>query len=324
MDRQHLIVDSGGTKTLAILYGDDFRPLRTVRVGSMRDNSNPPEAVRENVTKLMTELFGGETPRLGSVSGIVYPVLRKALEGKAECFFPVGELDAALAASRIFGDGLLAISGTGATMFGLWDGKKYAAGGYGSAVDDGGSGYWMGRKLFHAAIADYEGYGEKTALTGMLCDHFGRDDLRDAVFSIYAGSGVSPSTVIPAVAACAPLLDEAGKQGDAVALAILRESGQALGMQMAAFLRKFGFPRSIPITISGSRWKGHPLIFSEFSRLVREADPERAIIVPEFEPILGMLIHRMHELHGSFTEADAAFLRENYAEHLFRLSADVQ
>ena len=51
-----LAVDSGGTKVLAILYDQDFRPIRVCRVGSTRSNTTSADLVERNIRQLVDSL----------------------------------------------------------------------------------------------------------------------------------------------------------------------------------------------------------------------------------------------------------------------------
>lgn len=325
--KQYLAVDSGGTKVLAILYNENFEPIRIARVGSFRDNTTPPALIRQNMDTLLARLELDKGGILDGITGLIdnafYEQLREkcVIRQTAHC----GEMEAGLNAAEIFGDGLLALSGTGATMFGLYNGKHCYAGAYGAAVSDIGSGYWMGREILNAAIRDYEGWGEETLLTELVCRHFGfgkdtpeltRKQLNGAIFSIYGRHDYSPSAC---VASCAPLATEAADRGDPIALGILEETGHMLGTMMVSMIRKHGIPDELPMTISGSVWRGHRRLFDTFAEHIRTQSPNRPLLVPEFEPILGVMIRHWRQLHGKFDRADRIRLAELYPEYTFTL-----
>ena len=325
--KQYLAVDSGGTKVLAVLYNEDFEPIRIARVGSFRDNTTPPELVRRNMDTLLARLELDRGGVLDSITGLIDSTFYERLREK--CIIRhtdhCGEMEAGLNAAEIFGDGLLALSGTGATMFGRYNGRNCFAGAYGAAVSDTGSGYWMGREILNAAIRDYEGWGEETLLTELVCRHFGfakdtpeatRKQLCGAIFSIYGRHDYSPSAC---VASCAPLATEAADRGDPVALGILEETGRMLGTMMVSMIRKHSLPDDLPMTISGSVWRGHRKLFDTFSGIIKEQSPDRPLFVPEFEPILGVMIRHWRQVHGKFDRADKARRAEMYPEYTFAI-----
>ncbi len=325
--KKYLAVDSGGTKVLAILYNEDFEPIRIARVGSFRDNTTPPELVRQNMNTLLERLELDKGDVLDTVTGIMDGTFFGRL--KELCVIrqtvPCGEMEAGLHAAEIFGNGLLALSGTGATMFGKYNGGHYYAGAYGAAVSDAGSGYWMGREVMQAVISDYEQWGEETLLTELVCRHFGkgkdtpeetRRQLNGAIFSIYSRHDYSPTAC---VASCAPLVTEAADRGDKVALGILEKTGNIIATQMTSMIRKHHLPDNLPLTMSGSVWRSHSLLFDTFAARIREQSPDRPILVPDFEPILGVMIQHWLQIHGKFDRADKAKLLEMYPEYRFQL-----
>ena len=325
--KQYLAVDSGGTKVLAVLYNEDFEPIRIARVGSFRDNTTPPELVRRNMETLLSRLELDKGGVLDGITGLIDHTFYEQLREKCVIRHTdhCGEMEAGLHAAEIFGDGLLALSGTGATMFGRCNGKHCYAGAYGAAVSDIGSGYWMGREILNAAIRDYEGWGPQTLLTELVCRHFGyekgtpeetRTQLNSAIFSIYSRHDYSPSAC---VASCAPLATEAADRGDTVALQILEETGRMLGTMMISMIRKHGIPDELPMTISGSVWRGHRQLFDTFANLIHTQSPDRPLLIPEFEPILGVMIRHWLQVYGKFDRADKTRLAEMYPEYTFAI-----
>ena len=316
----YLAVDSGGSKVLAVLYDEDFRPIKTCRVGSMRDNTTSAALIRRNVDTLI-ETLGLAGMRLDCVSGIVDGGLIERMKACGTIVMKssgCGELEAGLAAAGIFEDALMALSGTGATLFYRYNGRSDGLGGYGASVSDEGSGYWMARNAFGAAIRDSEGRGPKTLLTDLIAEQLGRPgDLRGAIFHIYSRREMSP---VACVASCAPVVSMAAEAGDEVALQILRETGRVLADQMIAVVRKFELPKNLPITISGSVWRSHRALFDEFAGTLRDFGLEREVTVPEFEPIAGVIIRHYRSVHGEFdAEARERFLRD-YKDYTFSLS----
>lgn len=315
--KNYMVVDAGGTKVDAILYDETFSPIRSARVGSMRGNTTSDDLAQKNAASLIDQLrISGDTV-IDRITGIYDEVLiRKLLSVcKVESEAPCGELGLGLSAAGIFEDGMLALSGTGSTMFARYGGRCYYLGGYGAAVSDEGSGYWMSRIALGYAIRDFEGRGEKTLLTDLIMSHFERDNIRDAIFSIYSCENISPTA---SVASCAPLITKAAEKGDEVALRILKETGFSLASQLHALMRTNNIPNTVPVTISGSVWRGHDLIFNTFSSALKEFDSRIKIIIPEFEPIVGGVIeHYYHEKH-SYNDNEKSQFKKKFSDFLYK------
>lgn len=317
--KHYLAVDSGGSKVLALLYDENFRPIDFCRTGSMRDNTTSHDMIRRHMDALIGNL-GLAGKQIDHVSGILDGNLIECLKSAGAVVKSVsscGELDAGLAAAGIFGDALMALSGTGATLFGRYNGCVHGLGGYGAAVSDEGSGYWMARNAFCAAIRDSEGRGPKTLLTELIAQQLGRpDDLRAGIFHIYSHTEMSP---VACVASCAPVVSMAADMGDAIALDILRETGQVLADQLVSMVRINRLPMDLPITISGSVWRSHPVLFERFTEILRDAGLKNKVTVPDFEPIVGVVIRHYRSIYGEFDEKTHARFREDYKDFLFRL-----
>jgi N-acetylglucosamine kinase-like BadF-type ATPase len=318
--KNYLAVDSGGSKVLAILYDEDFRPIKTCRVGSMRDNTTSPALVRRNVDTLIENL-GLAGMEIDCLTGIVDGGLIERLRSMGTIIRSAsgcGELEAGLSAAEIFGDALMALSGTGATLFYRYNGHADGLGGYGASVSDEGSGYWMARNAFGAAIKDSEGRGPKTLLTELIAEQLGRpSDLRGAIFHIYDRREMSP---VACVASCAPVVSMAAEAGDEIALQILRETGKVLADQLIAVVRKFELPKDLPITISGSVWRSHHALFDEFAGTMRDFGMEREVTIPAFEPIAGVIIRHYHSLYGKFGAEERERFLKLYKDFTFSLS----
>lgn len=313
-----LALDCGGTKVAAVLFDRNMRRRAACVSGSVRPNTTSDDLIRKHAEELINALglAGLEVEEYG---GVCEPRLIEAIGSVCRLgnAAPSGETETGLAAAGIFGDGLLALCGTGATMFARVGGKTFVAGGYGAAVADEGSGYYVGRAGLIAAIRDSEERGEHTALTDMLPVHFGyneREEIRAAIFSIYGRTDKSPAA---GVAGFAPVVIRAALQGDAVAAAILEDAGRLLGLQMAHLIEKNSLPGSLPLAISGSMWRGNPIMLNAFRDTLREKSGRKEILIPRLEPVLGVLARRIYETHGAFTEEDVKFLLSEYPEFGF-------
>lgn len=323
MEKYHLAFDSGGSKVLGILYNEDFRPIRAVRTGSLRANTTPEDRIRKNIADIISGL---ELPGLhiGRVSGIVdcgllHEEIRRVctVDETVGC----GEFAAGMWAAEIFGDGILALSGTGATLFARHSGRGYGTGGYGAAVSDEGSGYWVAREAFNAAILDDQERGERTLLTDLIAEHFGltRPDFHDAVFRVYYQERLSP---VACVASCAPLVSRAAEAGDGIAADILGRAGRGLAEQVLYLVRKNDLPKDLPVTISGSVWRSHRILFDTFRNTLRDGGMTAKVKIPLFEPIVGVIIGHWHDLRGTFGEKERNEFTDRFGEYRFAIQQE--
>jgi len=316
----HLAVDSGGTKVLAILYDDSFSPIQSCRVGSIRENTTSRELIQRNLDQLV-EALSLEGKTLSGIHGTVDSILLKRIRQVCDVkeVHPYSELEIGLAAAGIFGDGYMALSGTGTGLVVRYHGERIGLGGYGAAVSDEGSGYWLAREAFNAAIYDDEQRGPRTLLTELIAQRLGgtRESFRECVFRIYAQNEISP---VAYVASCAPLVSEAAYKGDPVALDILYRTGRSLADQMVALIKKHSLPKSLPITVSGSVWRGHPIIYESFRKVLLAFDMSQDILIPDFEPIIGAILCHYFSIQQKFTMEDRAYFHKLYPQFLYSIN----
>ena len=319
--KRYLALDAGGTKVAAVLYGEDFRQISTVVSGSLRENTTSRELIEKHIGQIMEGLGldGGDIEEIsGTCEGSLIERIKSVCRVKSVRM--MGELELGLCAAGIFGDGMLSLSGTGATLFYKYNGRSDGTGGYGASVSDEGSGYWIAKNAFLAAIRDDEERGPRTVLTDMIPQHMGfkdRTQLRAAIFSIYGHKHHSP---VACVARCTPLVTAAAEQGDEVAQEILRDAGRLLAEQQLYLVRKHSIPDDLPLTISGSVWRGNSIMFDTFSSMMKEQSPDRPIIIPRLEPIMGAVARQYHDALGHFDGGDIDLLRGNFPDYRYDLN----
>ncbi|MCR5694190.1 MAG: hypothetical protein K6G89_04375 [Clostridia bacterium] len=315
-------VDNGGTKAAALRYDGDFIPVAFVKTGTLRGNTTPAETVSKRVDGIISGLGFRQGDEIDTVSGTFPPVFAEkfssAMHVRRSRYYL--EVYPGLAAAELFGDALFAICGTGVSVFSFVDGKTTIFGGFGSLISDEGSGYWIARQAFNAAIHDYEGRGPHTVLTSVIAEKYGSigDNFRDAVFSIYKRQVPS---LVSEIASLTPLVVSAAKT-DKVAESILRDAGRLIGEQLTALARKAEVPEGLPVGISGSVWKRNPVMFEAFKAVVNDFLPSSEIVVPAYEPLVGTVMLEMAEKNKAngitgLTDENRRILKEYYKEFTF-------
>lgn len=324
MEEYHLSADSGGSKIKAVLYDNEFRPVSKAFTGSIRGNSTPAPLIRQHLDEMMAQLFDGH-PEVQYISTIRGSFSREIVnEVKKRCTVEDtgvrgdGEGELGLASAGMDAPGLVCLSGTGATMYYLGsDGKRNAGmGGYGAVVFDEGSGYHIGRMACAAAIRCFEGRGEKTLLEPLICEFFGQTRLNMAIFSGVYHPDRAP---VAAVASLCPLVSTAAWRGDTVALEILKSAGERLGDQMNALIRREEIPQEVPMTVTGSTYRGHPILFDTLCAKVHSESPERPIVRPIFEPVIGGIVRHLQSSGRKFDDEMREKFLKLYPEYIFRI-----
>jgi glucosamine kinase len=188
---QHLTglvaVDAGGTSTRAVVLSQDGQCLGYAVAGS----GNPTAVGAETAAASVAESVTGAMRRAGvSSSRIRLVVLAMAGAGSTSVTAEIGRrlagigLDAPqvfesdLLATYLSGtdrpDGYAVIAGTGAGAIRVEAGRQVAvADALGWLLGDEGSGFWIGRRVVRAVLADLDGRGPSTALTLLMLARLG-------------------------------------------------------------------------------------------------------------------------------------------------------
>lgn len=232
-------VDGGGTRTTvecrtmegAALCREVFGPFNLNSVGE------------ERFTVLLEEIaaFLGKTGECAALcigaAGVSNPRVRELTARVMDGLCPwrlAGDHEIALHGAHSGGPGLALIAGTGSICCGKNDrGEAVRAGGWGHLIDDGGSGYALGRDLLSAVVRQWDGRGEETVLTRLLLARLEIETPQELVAYVYGGDKSR-------VASLAPLAGQAAAQGDRTALDIYARNGAELGELVLAAAKRLG------------------------------------------------------------------------------------
>src|SRR2546426_29583 len=138
-------------------------------------------------------------------------------------------------------------------------GRLHRCGGYGWQLGDEGGGYWLGRRALDAAARARDGRGEGATLLARLLSGLGLEGFDDLVR--WTATATSPQ-----VAALAPHLLNAAREGEALALRILRDAAAELATLVRAPGRFFPGTGAVPGALAG----GPPLRPSPLGPVVRQ------------------------------------------------------
>jgi N-acetylglucosamine kinase-like BadF-type ATPase len=189
--------------------------------------------------------------------------------GAAERVAVRGDVEIALAAAFGNGPGVLVNAGTGSIAYArVADGRFFRAGGHGWQLGDEGGGYWLGRRALSAAARAQDGLGESSTLLERLLVALGLSTFDDL---IRWTSMATPAQV----AALAPHVLNAAREGEMVAQRIIQEAAGELSHLVRALSRHFSGSEDFRIATTGGLLRpGSPLLAALRARL--GADVPRA------------------------------------------------
>lgn len=235
-------IDGGGTHTRIELRNMENRLLRRGEFGPFNLNAIGETAFRELLREVFAWCDGMENcARLCvGAAGISNPRVKQILEeelkdsGFRGIWKLCGDQEIALRGA-MDGPGVAVIAGTGSICFGKnAAGETARSGGYGHLIDDGGSGYALGRAVFSSAVRALDGRLKDAALLRAVCERLegGPEKIVPFVYS--------PDTDKAAIARFAPVALELAQQGNPEAQRILEQEARELAALVVAVQERLG------------------------------------------------------------------------------------
>lgn len=237
-------IDGGGTHTRIELRDMENRPLRKGDFGPFNLNSIGETAFRtllreifswcggmEKCARLCIGAAGISNPKVGE---IVEEELRRA--GFSGSWKLCGDQEIALRGA-MDGPGVVIISGTGSICFGKnAAGQTARSGGFGHLIDDGGSGYALGRDVLSSAVRAIDGRTSDRAILHEVCARLdcGPEGIVPFVYS--------PKTDKAAMARLSYAALDLADRGNPEAKEILRHGAGELAALVAAVQTRLGMP----------------------------------------------------------------------------------
>lgn len=298
-------IDAGGSKTVCQVGEPDGRVLREARGPGANLQSAGELQVEKVLHDVMTEALADihEAPAAVCIgmAGVDRPddarVMRAMLARLCRGSRAVVTNDAliALEAGAPGVPGIVLIAGTGSIAYGRdAHGHAARAGGWGHALGDEGSGFWLGRQALRAVLRAADRRDAPTALAARVKAHFGVAREQDLVHPIYEG-GIKPKVV----AALAALVGETADAGDTVAMRIVDVGADELAGSVVSVARRLGLMEmALPLPLAGGVFAAVPAVrtrvIDRLSTLMPLAQP--ALLTAE--PAAGALRIAAALLHG--------------------------
>jgi glucosamine kinase len=296
----YLGIDGGGTKTRCVL-ADDATVLATAMTGGCSVIRHGEQQAREALHAAIRQVCAtaGVSPdRISSIcigaTGAARPEIAAKIRGiLTELIFEgtstrievVGDNVIALEAAFGAGPGVIAIAGTGSIVYGRdADGHTARAGGWGFAVSDEGSGYWIGRRAI-SKILSAQDQGLESALTGMVFQAWKISTLDELVQQ-------ANSTPPPDFPRLFPIVLRAADEADAIARDLLADAGAKLAELAAIVVRRLARDApvaTLPIATAGSVFRQSLVVRQVFYNTLQRSFPGVDVRQDLADPVEGAL-----------------------------------
>ena len=301
-------LDAGGSKTVGVLADDRGAAISEAR-GPGANLQGAGEAGVERVLRAVVDrALGGRAVAPAAIclgiAGVDRPddaraataILHRICAGARALV--VNDALIALVAGVDDAPGIVVIAGTGSIVYGRNAANLAArAGGWGHILGDEGSGYWIGREALAAVVRAADGRGPSTRLTADALAHFRLDDVTGLVRIVY-------DRALPrrSVAALGPIVQQACREGDAIALWILeRAAGELASAAKAVATRLEMRGDAFIFVLAGGVFRVVPWLVTELERRLVEVAPRAHVRLLDREPAAGAVRLALAEARGGAT-----------------------
>jgi glucosamine kinase len=287
-------IDGGGSKTSCIV-GDETSVLGTsvtagsnlLRVGQESAQHALHEAIRQacaeanvapqQIQRACIGLAGAARP---DVRDTVQQIVAEVLPGNVEI---TGDMEIALEAAFNDDPGVIVIAGTGSIAYGRnAEGQTTRAGGWGFAISDEGSGYWIGK----TAVATVVNAGESAkdvCLLKMIAKAWSVSTHQQVVMA-------ANSVPLPDFAALFPIVQQAADKQNKQAVRVLAAAGEELGkLAKSVIAQTFATRDDVHVAMSGGVFAHSAQVREVFYNCVKAEYPGIKLVDRVVEPVLGAL-----------------------------------
>lgn len=224
-------IDGGGTHTRLEIRDTEGNFLDKREYGSFNINSIGEEQFRHRISEIF-DPFGSLSECASlciGAAGISSDVICDIIRSRLKQLNFRGKLllcpDFAIALrGAMAGPGAVLVCGTGSAAYGVCpDGHEIRIGGYGHLIDDGGSGYAIGRDGLIMAVRMIDGREKKTGLLPAILAAIDGTDAQDITNFIYRSGNHKAATAMLNITVL-----ELADAGDTAALRILEYESNEL------------------------------------------------------------------------------------------------
>lgn len=205
--------------------------------------------------------------------------------------------------------GIVVIAGGGAVAYGITeDGHSWAAGGWGYAMGDEGSGYNIGKAAVNGVFRALDGRDPPTQLVDHILRHFQVATPVELKYAILAGGiGFQDIANLP------PLVARIAARGDTTAQRILQEAGQHLAEAVIAVARALKMPGTAAnVYLTGGLIQETHYLVPALRDAVWQVLPQASFHRPAFEPVVGTLFLACRELGRPIDDHFVQTMRQSW------------
>jgi glucosamine kinase len=291
-----LAIDAGGTKTRCLL-ADENQILGHAVTGSVKLMRVGEEEASGRLRAMLAEVslkagvdLNKVTETCVGLAGLSIDAVREWGERTIGSLVGgnlllTGDEDIALDAAFRGGPGILVIAGTGSNVLGrVVDGTLYRAGGWGPALSDEGSGFWIGQEALRAGF-----WAKDREIASMLLPEIGKLWGANSLSEIVEMANARPGPDLPALT---PIVARCADAGDELAIAVLERAGVELAEQVALValkMKESGRKVEIEAAYTGSVLEHISIVRSSMVAALKTSSPDVKVIEGAADSLEGAL-----------------------------------
>lgn len=292
----YLAMDAGGTKTRGLL-ADETRVLARAATGTVKLMRVGEKEATSRLRDLMAQLsleakvsLADVTRTCIGISGISIDVVREWADREISEvvggeLLIVGDQEIALDGAFKGGEGILLVAGTGSIVTGrAADGTLYTSGGWGPALGDEGSGYWIGQEALRGSF-----WARDRNIATVLLEEIGAFWKVGSIGEIVEKANELPS---PDFAALAPVVVKCAEQGDDLANAVLERAGEELAELVSLVALKMletGTNGNVGLAYTGSVIEHIGIVRESLVRVLEQSAPRVHVMAGAVDALEGAL-----------------------------------
>jgi glucosamine kinase len=291
-----LAIDAGGTKTRCLL-ADESRILGRGATGSIKLMRVGEEEASARLREMLMEVSATAGVDLKQVTQTCIGIAGLTIDAVHEWakreigdvvgghLLLAGDEEIALDGAFRGGPGILIIAGTGSNVMGRTaDGTMYHAGGWGPALGDEGSGFWIGQEALRTGF-----WAKDRCIATTLLTEIGKFWGTKSLGEIVEMANDRPGPDFPALA---PIVVRCADAGDELAVGILEHAGVELAEQVALVavkMKESGGKRKIEAAYTGSVLEHISLVRSTMIAALKTSSPGVKVVEGAVDSLEGAL-----------------------------------
>lgn len=300
-------IDGGATKTEFVLFTDSGNILKRVKL----EGSNPNVSGLNAAVQILTDGINSLLTVREDISGIFAGIAGCSSGNNGEKMraalsktFPLFKITLQSDIANVFASAtdkencVAVICGTGFSIFAKSGEELNRIGGWGYLLDDIGGGYGLGRQAIRAALAERDGFGEKTAITTLVEEKL-ESGVWQSIGKIYSGGDSY-------IASFAPLVFDAYDMGDECAEKILDQHTRYISELLDFTLDNYECDKTI--VIAGGLLKNNTVLLEKIKHHLKN---DATFITPSLPQIFGAC-YKAISLYGKPQETFGNTFKVNY------------